>query len=122
MVRDYGLIHDASELRRLIAEHPDLPIVVLADEDSAVDWSAWTYCSDVSACIDEILDMRTPYDQDGEKIFTNRGEFLDAIIETFEDDPRYADLEFPEFEAAVKAEKEKYDGGWVTVIAIYATN
>lgn len=28
------LIHDATELRKLIAENPDLPIVVLAGEDA----------------------------------------------------------------------------------------
>ena len=34
MTNNIGLIHDASELRKLITENPDLSIVVLAGEDA----------------------------------------------------------------------------------------
>lgn len=34
MTDNLGLIHDASELRKLIAENPDLPIVVLAGDEA----------------------------------------------------------------------------------------
>ena len=34
MTNYLGLIHDATELRKLIAENPDLPIVVIAGEEA----------------------------------------------------------------------------------------
>lgn len=121
-MNEYTLIHDASDLRRLIAENPTLPIVVLAGEEAcSYDWY-WTYCCDVKFGFTEILDMKTPYDDDGGKIFTDRDELYEAVFERFEDDPRYADLESPEFDAAVNAEVKKYESGWIKAIAIYATN
>lgn len=39
----YELIHDATELRKLIAENPDLPIVVLASEEANSGEWGWQY-------------------------------------------------------------------------------
>ena len=44
-MENYGLVHDSAELRKLMQEHPDCPVVVLANEESACSDYAWTYCS-----------------------------------------------------------------------------
>ena len=51
-----GLTHNADELKILIAENPDLPIVVLASDDANCGDYCWQYCYSVSFGLDEILD------------------------------------------------------------------
>lgn len=115
-----GVIHDSEKLRQLIAENPDLPIVVLAgDNASSEDW-AWTYCAEVSCSIDEILDVHTPYDCGGEKVFTDRDEFLEDIEESLYD--RNPEMSPADIEAAAKREADMYEGCWRKVIAIWANN
>lgn len=117
---EYTLIHDASDLRRLIAENPTLPIVVLADEESAGDWSAWTYCSSVRCELAKLLDVRTPYDDDGECIFTDETDFKEAVEDFWCDaEPDYSGMTLDE---KIQSEIEKYKHEWRDVIAIYATN
>ncbi len=120
MASKTGIIHETGELRKLIAENPDLPIVVLAGDDASCDCWAWTFCASVSCSVDEILDIRTPYDQGGEKVFTDRDDFLEDIEEViFDENP---DMSPEEIEAAAKREADMYDGCWRKVIAIWANN
>lgn len=119
MMCGYGLVHDCAELRKLMHEHPDLPIVVLADEESACLDYTWTYCSRVRYAMSQILDVKTPYDS-GESVFTDKEEFRDAIAEAIDfEHPCYTDRELEE---AVEAEYKKYEEYWHDVIAIYASN
>jgi len=115
-----GLVHDSYELRKLIAENPDLPIVVLAGEEAnnCGDYY-WMYCSEVSASLDEILDTTTPYNE--EKVFTDRVEFKEAVSDHLINDETEK-LSDAEFDALVEAEVAKYDPYWRKVIAIWATN
>lgn len=119
---EYSLIHDTGELRKLIAENPTLPIVVLVDEESASDAFGWTYCSSVRCTLGSLLDVKTPYDHPDGYVFTDKEDFENAIVEALEVDDRYKDLSNDDFFEAVKAEMEKYDGDWHDVIAIYASN
>lgn len=115
-----GLIHDASELRKLIAENPDLPIVVLAgDEANPGGEYGWMYCSSVHCTIDFILDTHTPYD--GETIFTDKDEFEEAVSDAL-NNKETSELSDSEFDAMVKAEVAKYEPYWRKVIAVYGDN
>lgn len=120
MSNELGLIHDATELRKLIAENPDLPIVILAGEEanSGGDYY-WMYCSSVSCCIDEILDTSTPFDD--EHVFTDKVEFEEAVSDHLIDDETEK-LSDTDFDKLVKAEVAKYDQYWRKVIAVYANN
>ena len=113
---DYTLTKETDELRKLILENPDLPIVVLADEDSACEYYGWTFCSRISFCIEEILDCDY-YDYD-DRVFTDRDRFEEVVADNL--DGEY--LTDEEYDAAVKRELEKYEPYWKKVIAIYATN
>lgn len=114
------LVHDSTELRKMIQERPDLPIVVLADEESACpDW-AWTYCSRVRCRIAQVLDIRTPYDDEDGIVFVDKDDFREAIEDYYEDaEPDYSGRTLEE---AVEAEFKKYEEYWRDVIAIYASN
>lgn len=121
-MNEYSLIHDSSELRKLIAENPDLPIVVLANEESACYEYSWTYCSSVRCHLGLVLDVKTPYDSDEVGVFTDKDEFEEAIADAFADDEQYHALSDQEFDEAVKREMDKYESSWQRVIAIYASN
>lgn len=118
MNRTYSLTHSSDELKKLIFENPDLPIVVLAGEEASSYDFYWTYCSSVSCHISEILDCDY-YDYD-DTVFTDR----DRLEERIEDDlyDEYCDKSEEEYEAAIKRELEKYEPYWQKVIAICATN
>lgn len=113
-----NLDHNTDKLKQIILENPDLPIVILADESSAIDNGAWTYCSKVSFKVDEILDCE--YYDYGDMVITDR----DRLEEVIEDNlySKYHDKTETEYDAAIKAELAKLEPYWKKVIAIYATN
>lgn len=118
MSRTYSLAKNSDELKKLIAENPDLPIVVLAGEEaSSHDWY-WTYCSSISFAISEILDCEF-YDYD-DTVFTDRDRLEEKIGDDLYDE--YYGKPEEEYDAAVNRELEKYEPYWKKVIAIYASN
>lgn len=117
MDRTYSLTQKTDELRKLILENPDLPIVVLAGEEANSDYY-WTYCSDISFRIDEILDCDF-YDYD-DSVFTDRDRLEEHIEDMLYDE--YCDRSEEEYEAAIKDKLAELEPFWKKVIAIYATN
>lgn len=118
MERTYSLTHNSDELKKLILENPDLPIVVLAGEEaSSYDWY-WTYCSSVSCHISEILDCDY-YDYD-DTVFTDRDRLEEKIGDDLCDE--YYGKPDEEFEAAVNRKLAELEPYWKKVIAIYANN
>lgn len=118
MNRTYSLVKNSDELKKIILENPDLPIAVLADDNSNCgDWR-WTYCSSITFGIGEILDCDY-YDYD-DVVFVDRDRLEEKIADDLYDD--YCDKSEEEFEAAIKREVEKYEPYWQKVIAIYASN
>lgn len=118
MNRSYSLTKSSDELKKLILENPDLPIVVLANEDSTSgDWS-WTYCGSISFDIGEILDCDF-YDYD-DTVFTDRDRLKEYIEDMLYDE--YCDKSDEEYETAIKDKLAELEPYWTKVIAIYATN
>lgn len=85
-----GIVHDSTHLRELIAENPDLPIVVLSDDESCIGDGVNTYMSEVNCYVGELLDcypIKFMYDDD--RIFDDPVEFKeyiqDYICDEFED-------------------------------------
>lgn len=113
-----GLSKNTDELKKLIAEHPDYPIVVLAGEDANVGDYGWMYCTDISFGLLEILDTDF-YDFD-DCIFIDRERLEEYIEDMLYDD--YQDKPKAEYEAAIKAKLAELEPFWSEVIAIYATN
>ena len=118
MSRTYSLTKNSDELKKLILENPDLPIVVLAGDDASSGYWGWTYCSSISFHIDEILDCDY-YDYD-DTVFTDRDRLEEKISDDLCDE--YYGRPDEEFEAAVKSKLEELEPYWKKVIVIYADN
>jgi hypothetical protein len=116
--RSYSLTQKSDELKKLILENPDLPIVVLAGEESSTGWHSWTFCSSISFCIDEILDC--DYCDYNDAVFTDREYLEEHVVDELADE--YEDKSEEEFDEAVKRRLEEFEPYWTKVIAIYATN
>ena len=117
MNRTYSLAKNSDELKNLILENPDLPIVVLAGEEATSGDYCWTYCSDISFAIDEILDCDF-YDYD-DTVFTDRDRLEEYIEDVFYDE--YSDND-EKYEEAIKNKIAELEPYWKKVIAIYANN
>lgn len=114
-----GIVHDASELRKLIADNPDLPIVFLAGTDANIDGNRWMYCTSVDCSIEEILDIETPYGDD--KVFDDRADLEEEISDALWT-PVTDKLSNEEYDALVQKELAKYEPYWRKVIAVYVNN
>lgn len=121
--RNYSLTKKSDELKKLILENPDLPIVVLAGEDANIGDFPWMFCTNIFLSVEEIFDCDF-YDDDG-TVFTDRESLEDVIIEKIENGDIDVDVDITdenEFNKAVEREMEKYEPYWKKVVAIYANN
>lgn len=120
MNKELGIIHDSNHLRKLILENPDLPIVVLVGEDASCGDYYYTYCSRVSATIDEILDCKTPFRDC--YVFSDRDDFREAIESYIADIPEYEKLSDSEYAELVDKEVAKYEPYRKRCIVVTADN
>lgn len=121
--RNYSLTKKSDELKKLILENPDLPIVVLAGEDANIGDFSWMFCTNISFSIEEIFDCDF-YNYD-ETIFTDRESLEEVIIDKIENGDIDVGVDITdedEFNKAVECEMEKYEPYWKKVVAIYANN
>lgn len=119
-MNDLGFIKDAAELRKLIAENPDLPIVVMAGETAAPDvYQQWAYCANVECVVDDLLDCEVPF---SEYTYSDESSFEDDLRDYLYDLPENEGLSDEEFDKLLKSEMEKYEPYWKRVIAIYVDN
>lgn len=115
---EYSLSKKSDELKKLIIENPDLPIVVLAGEEANGGDYSWMFCSSISFGLDEILDCE--YYDYGEYVFTDRERLEEVISDRlYEENPTMGE---DEFDAAVAEKVKEFEPFWKKVIAIYATN
>ena len=107
MNKPLNLSKSSDELKQLIAENPDLPIVVLVGRYAVSDDYGYTYCSDIHFSIEEILDCTLPF---GEGCV-----YIDGNEE-------YPNLSDEEFQTLLAKELSKYEPYWKKVIAIKGDN
>lgn len=117
-----GILADTSELKKLIAEHPDYPICVLASEDANCGDYNWMYCSDIRFEVGEVLDCDQPVND--EIIFNDRDDFEERLEEWLWDELTSDGEEYTEeqFQKFLADEKAKYEPHWKDCIFIYADN
>ena len=114
-----NLVKDSTELRKAIAENPELPIVVMVGRDAACDEYGYTYCEVVKAEVDEILDCHTPW---SEEIYNDRIEFEEDMADYLCEEDRYKKMSDEEFDKALEKEKAKYEPYWIKAIIVKADN
>ena len=115
---NYTLTKKSDELKRLILENPELPIVVLANEDSNNSDYGWTFCSSISCFVDEILDCDF-YDYD-DTIFCDRDRLEEYVTDILYDE--YCERPEEEYAKAIQDQLSELEPYWKKVIAIYASN
>lgn len=108
------------ELKKLIAEHPDLPIVVIVSSDVVADDDyAWWYAPDIRFTMGEILDCEQ--DINDEKTYTDRDDFEEDVRYCIEnDDDLMESITDEEYEKEVKRILDEYEPYWKDVIQIRA--
>lgn len=106
------------ELKELIAKYPDYPIVVLVDSEVVADDYGWWYAPEIKFGIGEILDCEQ--DINDEKVYVDRDEFEEDLIDILSDNEDYAEITDEEFDTVVKTELLKYEPYWKKVIQIRA--
>ena len=112
-------IKQTDELKNLITEHPDYPIVVMvANEVVADDYYGWWYAPCLSFSIGEILDCEQ--DINDEKTYTDRDEFEDDMYSKYEDNEEYEKLDNYEFDEMIENKLKEYEPYWRKVIQIRA--
>lgn len=117
---DWEIVHDTTELRKLIAENPDLPIVVLVGEKAYSGEWGYEYCTNVSCHLGKVLDCEIPF---GNGIVpTDKDDFEEQLAEYLYDLPEWKSLSDEEFDRRLKEEVAKYEPYWKKVIAICADN
>lgn len=116
--QSYELSKSSDELKKLILENPELPVVVLAGEEANGGDYSWMFCSYVSFHIEEILDC--DFLDYNDTVFTDRDRLEEKITDDLYDD--YSDGPEEEYDAAVKRKLQELEPYWKKVIAIYASN
>lgn len=107
------------ELKQLITEHPDYPIVVICNSDVvADDGYNWWYAPDISFSIGEILDCEQEVND--EKVYTDRDDFEEDLADVIGDSGDYDETTDEEFDKIVQEELKKYEPYWKKVIRIRA--
>lgn len=112
------LTKSTTELKELIEQHPDYPIVVLAAEDAVLDDYSYTYCSDITFDIGTILDCEAVCRD--EKVYVDKDDLIEDMRFYLEE--VYDDVSEEEFDKIVDKEVAKYDSYWKDVIIVYVGN
>lgn len=111
-------IKQTDELKKLIAEHPDYPIVVIVSNEVVADDYGWWYAPEISFGIGEILDCEQDIDE--EKTYVDRDDFEEDVQYNVECDENFENATDEEFDAEVKRIMTEYEPYWRKVIQIRA--
>lgn len=110
MIVNYNL---TKNIKELIANNPDLPIVVFIGCDASDIDYAYVTASSVTANIGEVCDH--PFDEPC-TVFTDREELFDYLYETYSYSFDGADSELDDY---INKKLDKYEPYWVKAIIIY---
>lgn len=117
----FDIVKDSTELRKAIAENPDLPIVVMASYEATSDEYYWTYCSSVRCEVGEVLDCEVPW-SDG-RVYSDRTDFEEDLIDYLSYQIENANkMSDEEFNNLVDTQKDVYEEYWHKAIIIKADN
>lgn len=114
----FDLVKDSTELRKAIAENPELPIVVMTSHEAVNDEFYWTYCSVVRCEVGEVLDCECPWKEG--IVYSSRTDFEEDLADYLSDiADKMTDEEFKHF---LEVQKSVYDEYWHKAIIVKADN
>lgn len=112
-----GLMHSGEQLRKLLLERPNLPVIVFAKDSANSGDYYMMSCTDVSAEVGEFLDCQQGYNDC--YCFTDRDEFRDEIAENVFFEQEITDEELERETERIFAEYEPY---WKSCIILTVGN
>ena len=113
-------VKQTDELKELITQYPDYPIVVIVDSEVVADYDyGWWYAPEIRFGIGEILDCEQDIDE--EKTYIDRDEFEEDMYNKYEDDEEYEKLDNYEFDEMIENKLKEYEPYWRKVIQIRAS-
>ena len=117
--KETGCLASSEELRKLIMENPDLPIMVEVETEVCLDDSYLTWIAGSVRCrIGEVLDCDQHINE--ERIYGDRQQFEDDVRDWVDNsyyEPGVSDEEVEQKIEEILADYEPY---WKKVIIIYA--
>lgn len=105
------------KLKKLIAENPDLPLVMCVSEDANAGDYAWTFAESVVFTIGEFLDCQAECNT--EKAYTDRDELEEDLADYYANSEQYEKLNADEYEAVIKVKAAEYDEYWTECIFVW---
>lgn len=115
-----GLVMQSDPIRKAIIEHPDLPLVFLANEDANNGDYTTMFCTQADFWIGEILDCWQDIEEN--RTFTDREEFRDAIDENIYRLTGYDDRSEEWYKSEIKRIEKLYEPYWRPCILITVGN
>ena len=115
--RPTQLLHSTDDLRKLIMEHPDYPLLVLSRYNSNVRPFVYMPCGSISVKLGEFLDCKQ--DVDDKHCFTSRSEFEDSIFYSMY---RKFDGSEQELELEIERKVMEFDSYWKPCIIVKVDN
>lgn len=112
-----GYANNTDEIRRMILENPDLPILALAGEDAGCADYRWTTCTCVYIKKGEFLDCEQEIDDC--RVYTDRRDFAEDLEEHLYNE---LDINGEELDELVKQELAEYEPYWKPCLLLYVDN
>lgn len=113
-----GILNSTAELRLLIVENPELPLLVFAGEEANSGDYSFMSCSNIHACLGEYLDCQQTIDDC--RCYTDRSDFEEDLAEVIIDE--CDSLSDEEWYARVQKELAEYEPYWRPCIILYVDN
>lgn len=117
----FNIVKDSTELRKMIAENPELPIIIMASHEAVTEEFYWTYCSAVYCELGEILDCDCQWKEG--MVYSSHTDFeedlADYLLETVDGANKMTDEKFKHF---LEVQKSVYDEYWHKAIIVKADN
>lgn len=114
------IAEQSEELRKLILENPDLPIVVVVDSEVVADDNyCWWYANEIRYNIQTLLMYDTYYGDC--RLLDDVGDLEEVIANDLTYDDEYENLPDEEFDAIVQEKVMECEPLWTKCIVISAT-
>lgn len=110
-IESTGLLYDCKELRKLIIENPDLPLLVFAGEEANIGDFGYMACGKVDAILGEFLDCNHGMHEN--YVYTDRIDFEEYLFD-------YYALELNDEE--IREKLKSYEPFWKKCIILYVDN